>query len=94
MTVIADLWAMVKDSREWKAMAEASKKIPELEARIAALEKRGGSSGYVCDHCASPDLVRTGSRPDPVFGELGHKQHLFRCNACGKESAFLPKNER
>jgi hypothetical protein len=45
--------------------------------------------GYVCDHCGSSNLKRTGSRPDPVFGDLGAKQAVFRCNECGGESSFL-----
>ena len=44
--------------------------------------------GHVCDHCGSPDLKRTGNRPDPVFFDLGAKQAVFSCNSCGKESAF------
>lgn len=93
MTVLADLWNMVKDSREWKAMNEAARKVPELEARIAALEEKqkAPSSGYVCDHCGSSDLKRTGSRPDPTFGALGVKQAVFLCESCGKESTFQQK---
>lgn len=90
MTVLADLWNMVKDSREWKAMSEAARKIPELEARIAALEKKqkSPSSEYICDHCGGLGLRRTGNRPDPIFGDLGVKQSVFVCESCGKESAF------
>lgn len=91
MTVLADIWNVIKDSREWKTMAEAARKVPDLERRIAALESRQGNSSakYVCDHCASPNLVRTGSIPDPIFGDLGKKQSVFRCDDCGKESGFL-----
>lgn len=93
MTILADLWNMIKDSREWKAMAEAARKIPELEARIAALEgnSKAPSSEYVCDHCGSSNLRRTGNRPDPTFGNLGVKQAVFVCEDCGKESAFQQK---
>jgi len=44
--------------------------------------------GYVCDHCGSPQLKRTGNKPDPTFGCLGVKQPVFTCAACGQESAF------
>lgn len=93
MTVLADLWNMVKDSREWKAMSEAARKVPELETRIAVLEgkQKAPASGYVCDHCGSSDLKRTGSRPDPTFGALGVKESVFLCESCGKESAFQQK---
>ena len=46
--------------------------------------------GYVCDHCGSTNLNRTGSRPDPIFGDLGTKQEVFTCADCGKESSFTP----
>lgn len=46
-------------------------------------------AGYVCDHCGSSNLKRSGSRPDPVFGDLGAKQAVFRCTECGSESSFL-----
>lgn len=84
MTVLADLWAMLKDSREWKSMAEAAAKVPQLEARIAALEaaKVPGATGVACDHCGSGNLLRVGSRPDPQFKELGIKQASYQCRDC------------
>jgi len=44
--------------------------------------------GYVCDHCGSQRLKRTGSKPDPTFGPLGIKQAIFNCEECGKDSGF------
>ncbi len=44
--------------------------------------------GYVFGHCGSPQLKRTGNRPDPTFGDLGIKQAIFSCVSCGKESGF------
>jgi len=46
-------------------------------------------NGYVCDHCGSPSLKRTGNRLHQDFGVLGTKEALFTCESCGKESAFL-----
>jgi len=48
--------------------------------------------GYVCDHCGSSRLKRTGNRPDPTFAALGVKQAVFNCLECGKESAFTPRD--
>jgi ElaB/YqjD/DUF883 family membrane-anchored ribosome-binding protein len=45
-------------------------------------------SGWRCDACGSVDLARTGSRPDPTFGDLGIKQALMTCRPCGHVSAF------
>lgn len=66
---------------------EFHKEIGVLKNQISILQS-GNSSGYVCDHCGSPQLKRTGSRRDPTFGDLGVKEAVFSCLACGKESAF------
>jgi hypothetical protein len=58
-----------------------------LEKELNAL-KSGTFAKYVCDHCGSPNLQRIGNRPDPIFGDLGIKQFIFKCADCGKESAF------
>jgi len=66
-------------------------RINSLQREIDAL-KSGSLATYVCDHCGSPNIKRTGSRPDPTFGGLGIKQKLFICNQCGRESAFTPES--
>ena len=71
---------------------KAEQKIRQLEKQISTIHN-SNPEGYVCDHCASPTLTRTGSRPDPTFGDLGIKQKLFSCDKCGKESAFTPRNK-
>lgn len=72
-------------------LEEAKEKIKEFEEQISSIHNTN-PDGYVCDHCASPSLTRTGSRPDPTFGDLGIKQKIFSCNVCGKESAFTPES--
>jgi hypothetical protein len=67
--------------------------VTALSNQINALQT-GIHSEYVCDHCGSPQLKRTGNRPDPTFGELGIKQAIFNCLSCGEESAFTQKNPR
>jgi hypothetical protein len=73
-------------------LQQAKQKIRHLEEQLSEIHN-SNPDGYVCDHCASPSLTRTGSRPDPTFGDLGVKQKLFSCDACGKESAFTPRNK-
>jgi hypothetical protein len=96
MTIVADIWNMIESNKKWQTLKETVGRIPELEARIEALEKRlsGGAAEYFCDYCGSANLKRTGSRPDPIFEDLGIKQHLFLCGDCGKESAFQEKRRR
>jgi predicted RNA-binding Zn-ribbon protein involved in translation (DUF1610 family) len=67
----------------------------ELQQQVRNLKNsgapNGNPSGYVCDHCGSSNIKRTGSRPDPTFGRLGVKQAVFLCESCGKESSFQQK---
>lgn len=70
-------------------LGEAKEKIRKLEKQISDIHNIN-PNGYVCDHCGSSSLKRTGSRSDPTFGELGVKQKIFTCNECEKESAFTP----
>ncbi len=71
---------------------KTKQKVKQLEEQISRTHATN-PDGYVCDHCASPSLKRTGSRPDPTFGDLGVKQKLFTCDECGKQSAFTPRNK-
>jgi DNA-binding PadR family transcriptional regulator len=57
--------------------------LPNLEAR-----QPNNPKGHHCDHCGSAKLRRTGSKPDPTFGDVGIKQALYTCIDCGKESGF------
>lgn len=75
-------------TKGWLAMHE---RVKAMEARIAILERANQPSiaSLVCDHCGSPDLKRTGSRPSRgPFGALGQKDALYDCNACGKQTAL------
>jgi hypothetical protein len=89
MTLLKDAWDIIKDRAEWKSTQALAAKVPELERRISALEAKlkSGSTDQVCQHCGSPDLTRTGTRPSQTaFGALGLKDAVFRCNACGLET--------
>jgi predicted RNA-binding Zn-ribbon protein involved in translation (DUF1610 family) len=91
--------ALEKENSSLKAEnAELKMKLSQAEDQRRAHEKQiteiqsSTSSGYVCDHCGSPQLTQIGNRPDPAFGRLGIKlgieQSVFVCNECGRESAF------
>lgn len=76
----------------WQIVKAQAARVPQLEARIRALEERLGmpnTATLVCDNCGSPDLTRAGSRPHAIFGKMGTKEALYRCNGCGSESAFI-----
>lgn len=90
--------ALERERDDFKAQVQAqNSELQQMRARLQSAQseldslKSGALGTYVCDHCGSPDLRRTGNRPDPMFGDLGVKQKLFACNQCGQESAFTPE---
>jgi len=75
--------------RENESLKLDKRQLQEQVVRLTTkLSHNTNPHGYVCDHCGSPQLKRTGSRPDPIFFEVGIKQAIFSCEACGKESGF------
>lgn len=91
MTLLKDVWDMIKDRAEWKELQAAARKVPDLERRISALEARMPSAvaDAVCQHCGSSDIRRTGTRPAPgPFAKLGLKEAVFLCTACGGETGI------
>ena len=96
LTILKDQYAEIEkekaklQSENGALQAELAKereRANRAEAELTAL-RSGTFAKYVCDHCGSPSLKRTGNRPDPMFGDLGIKQLVFQCSACSKESAF------
>lgn len=59
-------------------------RVGDLQRELEALQSSHGAR--VCDHCGSSRIKRTGSRADPVFGELGGKLAVYRCDGCGGET--------
>lgn len=63
-------------------------RLAESESTLETMNK-GAFAKYVCDHCGKSNLTRTGNKPDPIFGTLGAKLAVFRCNDCGQTSEYL-----
>lgn len=85
--------ALEKKSNNLQAENERLKlDLEDCKKQRRAVEEKlshgGNPEKYVCDHCASANLKRTGTRPHPIFGAVGLKEALFRCESCGRESAF------
>lgn len=97
LSLAADQYAALeKKVTELKAEnARLQTENSELQEQVrnhkSSTTPNSNPSGYVCDHCGSSNLKRTGSRPDPTFGRLGVKQATFLCEACSKESSFQQK---
>ena len=70
-----------------RSVAEYQRRAHAAEKELQAI-KAGALDAQVCAQCASPQLVRSGTRPHPVFGRLGVKEAVYRCGACGTDSFF------
>jgi predicted SprT family Zn-dependent metalloprotease len=88
MGLVKDILDILDKNEDWKNMKAAMKRIKELEERLALVESKleGKHSDIICDHCASPDLERKGSRPHPVFGDVGLKEAIYQCRKCNQQT--------
>ena len=75
---LADIKIALSDAKE--ALHEKDVQLKNLMAEMSALK-----SGETCQLCQSGNLKVTAIRRDPVFGIMGHKEHILTCqNAeCG-----------
>jgi DNA-directed RNA polymerase subunit RPC12/RpoP len=69
-------------------LSQAEEKIRNLEKQLAKFVHEN-PDGYACSYCGSKNIKRKGNRSNPEFCDLGVIDHVFLCNECGKESAFM-----
>jgi hypothetical protein len=80
---VSDIVKLLEQVPIWKSVVGLPKRLAELEARVAALEGRTKvPNGPTCALCGAPMKV-TKVVDDPVFGEMGLKQHHLACTSCG-----------
>lgn len=81
--LLSDLIALMDRWKDWKDVKAAAEKVPQLEARIAALESRlSRTPGEACPKCGELTFRVESTRPDPTFGELGVSRRTMRCGEC------------
>lgn len=84
MSIIGDVLAALKATREWSDIAAAARKVPALEARIVALEAKMNGGTNACPSCGKPGWRIANSRKaDGSFGLLGVNVRTWHCDACG-----------
>lgn len=67
---------------DWKAVKTAAEKVPALEERIAALEKRlERCPGAACPKCGALTLRVASSRPG--LGDRMAVLRVYECTDCG-----------
>lgn len=81
---ILDHWAV------WREMRENAAKVPDLEARIAALEERlNKAPGQACPSCGALEFRTEKTEPHATLGDLGAKNRHLKCAACGYSEVKL-----
>lgn len=66
--------------------------LQQAQAKLASLQT-GLTATLVCGHCGSARLERTGTRPHPVFGQVGLREAVLVCEECqGVTHIELPMN--
>lgn len=84
-----------KHEESQQQRAELQLENRRLSAQVEHLEELlsappdGNPKRHCCHHCGSQRLKRTGSRPNPMFHEVGIRDVLYTCDDCGKESHFM-----
>ena len=78
---------LAKNERLEAELRNAEDRARKAESALKKLQA-GQHSGICCDSCGSTNVRRTGSRPDPMFHDVGIKQGLFTCGECGHVSAY------
>ncbi len=68
-------------------LQQAQACLQDNESRLERFSQ-DNPDGWRCDGCGSIDLLRAGSRPDPVFKSVGIRQAVMTCRVCGAESFF------
>jgi hypothetical protein len=80
--------ALERECNDLRAKFEqAQAHAQDCQSRLDRFSK-DNPKGLRCDACGSVDLVRTGSREDPTFADVGIKQAVMSCRVCSAVSHF------
>lgn len=86
---VSDIVKLLEQVPGWKAVVGLPKRLAELEARVAALEKAAGkpkaAGSEACPKCGAT-LTLQDEIEHPTFGTMGVKRRLFLCAACGQRA--------
>jgi hypothetical protein len=72
----------------WKAVMGLPKRLAELEARVAALEKgaqKPANGAAECPKCGGA-MTFQGEHAHRAFGAAGVKSRTFHCDHCGLDA--------
>lgn len=80
MVSVSDIVKLLDQVPIWKTIKALPKRVEELEARVAELEKTPKKANHLhtCAQCGAPADVKE-IRPHPIFGEVGLKVRTILC---------------
>lgn len=86
--LLADLNLQLADAK--MQMADLMEQNRLLVQRVRELEQAECES---CPKCRKRTWELQGSRPDPMFGQLGGMRRTYKCSSCGfsEETLLTPK---
>ena len=83
MPSVTDILALLDKIPIWKDLKRMPARINELEKRLAALESKHEPSLKTCPKCGTGTFALVSTERDPIFGEMGVQNRLYRCTECG-----------
>lgn len=95
MSKLTDIIALLDHWPAWKKIKNSPERIDALTARVAALEEAiKRAPGPKCHSCGG-ELELLEERPHQMFGEVGWKELVYKCAACGRSTTreLDPANE-
>lgn len=87
MGMIEDVMKALERIPAWKRLATMPAELDALRNRVSQLEARlQPASGDICPRCREPKFILEDSSPvRGGLGDLGARQHRYRCSGCGFE---------
>jgi len=68
-------------------LVEAELEISELLSENAKMKEKlqmlHNAKGALCPKCKKRTFELLSSKPHPLFGEIGYKEHEYKCSECG-----------
>jgi hypothetical protein len=84
MSMLGELNELLNKIPLWKRLTTLPAEVDALAKNVAALEARiAGSGGAgLCPKCGQRTYKLEGSRPHPVFGDMGVSERAYKCSEC------------
>jgi len=74
-------------------LVEAELKISELLSENAKMKEKiqtlHTAKGELCPKCKKRTFELLSSKPHPLFGEMGYREHEYKCSECGFTEAQI-----